>query len=175
MRGPECHPWAGKISLRACECGLRKFLGALGPASPPGVARRSPPTRIGRPEGQTNQRSSSDGEQRSSIRRTPVGGRPPGRRQHTAGNGPGIRTSHSGGSRGDCAGAAEAGHAWCRGSADVLVGGLWQIVRCNAAAKFRVLSLSWSSTVCSGSICCEAAVVVDLRCRLFRSDFRHGQ
>ena len=61
------------------------------------------------------------------------GGRPPGRRHLSTGNGRSVRTSHSGGSRSECAGAAEAGHAWCRGNADVLVGGLWQIVRCDAA------------------------------------------
>ena len=64
MRGPECHPWAEKISLRACECGLRKFLGALGPASP---------TIIGRPEGETNQCSTQNGAQRRSCRGTPKG------------------------------------------------------------------------------------------------------
>ncbi len=51
-------PGPRKFLCERASRGLRKFLGALGPASPPGVARRSPPTRIGRPEGQTNQRFS---------------------------------------------------------------------------------------------------------------------
>lgn len=44
--------------------------------APPGVARRSPPTRIGRPEVKTNQCFSQNGAQRSSFRGTPkVAGR----------------------------------------------------------------------------------------------------
>ena len=44
--------------------------------APPGVARRSPPTRIGRPEVKTNQCFSQNGAQRSSCRGTPkVAGR----------------------------------------------------------------------------------------------------
>ncbi len=39
--------------------------------APPGVARRSPPTRIGRPEVKTNQCFSQNGAQRSSFRGTP--------------------------------------------------------------------------------------------------------
>jgi len=39
--------------------------------APPGVARRSPPTRIGRPEVKTNQCFSQNGAQRSSSRGTP--------------------------------------------------------------------------------------------------------
>lgn len=49
MRGPECHPWAENIfdgSVRVAKISRSHRL-AL---APPGVARRSPPTRIGRPE-----------------------------------------------------------------------------------------------------------------------------
>jgi len=116
MRGPECHPWAEKILTGACE--WRKFLGAIGRRLRRQGLRAGHRRRES--EGQKDKHINAFrwcGAQRSSIRRTPVGGRPPGRRQHTAGNRPGVRTSRSGGSRSDCAGATEAGHAWCRGSA----------------------------------------------------------
>lgn len=54
MRGRSATPGPGKFLCERASAGLRKFLGALGPASPPGVACRSPPTRIGRPEGNLN-------------------------------------------------------------------------------------------------------------------------
>ncbi|MBQ7805077.1 hypothetical protein [Rhodococcus sp. (in: high G+C Gram-positive bacteria)] len=95
MRGQECHPWAEKISLRACEYGLRKFLGAIGRHRRQGLRAGH---RRRESEGQKDKQINAlhqDGAQRSSIRRTPVGGRPPGRRQQTAGEGLGGRTSHS--------------------------------------------------------------------------------
>jgi len=60
------------------------------------------------------------GAQFGGHRRWPAAGQAPTHRR----NGPGVRTSHSVRWRGDCAGATEAGHVWCRGSSALAVSSL---------------------------------------------------
>ncbi len=80
MRGPECHPWAEKISAGACE--WRKFLGAIGRRLRRQGLRAGHRRRES--EGQKEKQINAFrwcGAQRSSFRGDTEGGRPPGRRR----------------------------------------------------------------------------------------------
>ena len=90
MRGLECHPWAEKISVGACE--WRKFLGAIG--------RRL--RRQGLRAGHRRRESEAGSENKSMLftERSAAefmsgdteGGRPPGRRHLSTGR---VQSQHS--------------------------------------------------------------------------------